>query len=402
MAGYCQPRGSMLPGAENILTKPARAGPTTGRRRVEVSIPMMQTPYDVLSVPRTASDEAIRAAFCKAAKAYHPDLNSGDQAKEQKLKQVIAAYGVLKDAQQRAAYDQALAHYEQYLRTVRRQRIQRFAAVPVAALVSGSVVALGVSLWAAPPHASDLAGEEITQRASLQVAIVDDRESMRATANQTDERLSFDMEWQQTHSDPKPMWTSAVGNPNAPEGELLPGSIANVIARRAQQRPARLNARMVGEKSRVPAAAALDVRAASFISARISRWSSAGAADLASFVGAYADQVLYYGSLKSREMILQDKRRFLERWPERRYELRATSLTAQCKADVCSVSGVLDWRARSVARAASASGMAHFEYEVMVSDGGFRIISENSAVVRSRRGEPDQNQASISPSRGLY
>jgi len=363
---------------------------------------MMQTPYDVLGVPRKASDEAIRAAFCKAAKAYHPDLNSGDQAKEQKLKQVIAAYGVLKDAQQRAAYDQALADYEQYLRSRRRQRIQRFAAAPVAALVSGGVVALGVSLWFSPPHASGLAGEEVAQRASLQAAVLDDSDSTRAAASEAEVRTSFDMEWERTHSDPMPMWTSAVGNPNAPEGELLPVSIAGVIAGRAQQRPVRLGTRAAGEKSRAPAADALDERAASFISGRISRWSSAGTADLASFVNAYADQVLYYGSLKSREMVLQDKRRFLECWPERRYELRAHSITAQCKADVCSVSGLLDWRARSVARAASASGMAQFEYEVMVSAGTFRIISENSSVVKPRRAEPDQSQASISLFRGLY
>jgi DnaJ-domain-containing protein 1 len=383
----------------------ARAGADNGvlSRRVEVSIRMMQTPYDVLGVPRKASDEAIRAAFCKAAKANHPDLNSGDPAKEQTLKQVIAAYGVLKDAQQRAAYDQALADYEHDLRILRRQRIQRFAAAPVAALFSGGVVALAVSLWSEPPRASGLAGEELSQRASLQVAVLDDSDGARPS--QAEERASFDMEWERTHADPMPMWTSAVGNPNAPEGELLPGSIADVIAGPAQQRPIRsaplrLGARAVGEASRAPAA--MDERAASFISARISRWSSAGTSDLASFVSTYADQVLYYGSLKSRELILQDKRRFLERWPERRYELRPNSVTAQCKADVCSVRGVLDWRARSAARAASASGMAQFEYEVMVSDGAFRIISENSSVVRPRRPEPDQSQASISLFRGLY
>ena len=86
---------------------------------------MTQTPYDVLGVPRKAGDEAIRAAFCKAAKANHPDLNAGDPAKEQKLKQVIAAYGVLKDAQQRALYDQALADYEQDVRSRRRQALPR-------------------------------------------------------------------------------------------------------------------------------------------------------------------------------------------------------------------------------------------------------------------------------------
>src|SRR5215470_642541 len=115
---------------------------------------MMQTAYDVLGVSRKASDEAIRTAFCKAAKAYHPDLNSGDTTKEQKLKQVIAAYHFLRNAELRSAYDQSLATYEQYLRSRRRQRVQRFAAAPVAALVSGGVVALGVSLWTVPPRAS--------------------------------------------------------------------------------------------------------------------------------------------------------------------------------------------------------------------------------------------------------
>lgn len=360
---------------------------------------MMQTPYDVLGVSRKASSEAIRAAFRRAAKAYHPDLNSGDQTNEQKLKQVIAAYKFLKDTEQRSAYDQSLAVYDQYLRNRRRQMIQRFAAAPIAALVSGGVVALGVSLWSVPPRASALVETEVAQRAG-QVAALDDSDSTGSIASQAQERLSFDMEWERTHSDPMPMWTSAVGNPNAPEGELLPDSIADVIARRAQQRPIRPRARAVGEKSRAPAADVLDGRAASFISARIASWSSASTADLPSFVSAYADQVLYYGSLKSREAVLQDKRRFLERWPERRYELRPGSITAQCKVDVCRVNGLLDWRARSTARAASASGMAQFEYEVMVSDGAFRIISESSSVVRVQRTGPDQSQASLS--RRLY
>jgi DnaJ domain len=363
---------------------------------------MMQTPYDVLGVARKASGEALRAAFCKAAKAYHPDLNSGDQTKEQKLKQVIAAYKFLRNTEQRSAYDRLLAEYEQYLRNRRRQRIQRFAAAPVAALVSSGVVALGVSLWSVPPHASGFVEAEVAQRASQQVAALDDSDSTGSTASQAQVRPSFDMEWERTHSDPMPMWTSAVGNPNAPEGELLPDSIADVITGPAQQRTSRVGARATGEKFRVPAGDALEVRAASFISARISSWSSANVSDLPSYVGAYADQVSYYGSVKSREAVLQDKRRFLERWPERRYELRHNSITAQCKADMCTVSGLLDWRARSSARAASASGMAQFEYEVVLSDGAFRILREISLVVRPQRTGPDQSQASLSLLRGLY
>jgi len=58
--------------------------------------------------------------------------------------------------------------------------------------------------------------------------------------------------------------------------------------------------------------------------------------------------------------------------------------------------------AQRCARGVSKWNGTVFEYEVMVSDGTFRIISENSSVVRPRRAEPDQSQASISLFRRLY
>ena len=65
----------------------------------------MKTPYDVLGVPRHADDKAIRTAFRRAAKAHHPDLNAGDKVAEQSFRQIVTAYDVLKDPQQRGAYD---------------------------------------------------------------------------------------------------------------------------------------------------------------------------------------------------------------------------------------------------------------------------------------------------------
>ena len=111
----------------------------------------MQTSYDVLGVPRNANDETIRAAFRKAAKAYHPDLNAGDPIREQRFKQLSAAYELLKTPAQRMAYDEGLAGYERYLRSARRKKLWRFAAVPAAAAVSGAAVALGVSLLSGQP-----------------------------------------------------------------------------------------------------------------------------------------------------------------------------------------------------------------------------------------------------------
>ena len=68
----------------------------------------MQTPYDVLGVPRKASIETIRAAFRRTVKACHPDLNAGDRTAEQRLRLAIAAYKILKSPQERSAYNRYL------------------------------------------------------------------------------------------------------------------------------------------------------------------------------------------------------------------------------------------------------------------------------------------------------
>ena len=138
-----------------------------------------------------------------------------------------------------------------------------------------------------------------------------------------------------------------------------------------------------GEVPGAPAASApLERRAASFVTAQVSGWSSANTNDLAALASAYADEIFYYGSRKSREAVLLDKRRLLERWPERSYQVQPGSITVQCRGNVCKVGGLTDWQTRSAARKASASGTAQFEYEVAVSGDALSIVSENSSVVR--------------------
>ena len=62
--------------------------------------------YELLGVPRKASVKDIRAAFRKLARKYHPDLNPGDKAAEEKFKLIQEAYDVLSDSQKRQMYDQ--------------------------------------------------------------------------------------------------------------------------------------------------------------------------------------------------------------------------------------------------------------------------------------------------------
>ena len=75
-------------------------------------MPRFHTYYDNLKIPRTASPEAIRAAYRRLSQKHHPDRNSGDSEAARIMVLINVAYGALSDPARRAQHDRWIAEQE--------------------------------------------------------------------------------------------------------------------------------------------------------------------------------------------------------------------------------------------------------------------------------------------------
>jgi curved DNA-binding protein len=73
--------------------------------------------YEILGLPRSASQADIKKAFRKLARAHHPDRNPGDKAAEKRFKDVNEANAVLSDPEKRSQYDTLGASWDQFQQT---------------------------------------------------------------------------------------------------------------------------------------------------------------------------------------------------------------------------------------------------------------------------------------------
>ncbi len=65
----------------------------------------MRDPYEILGVPKSASEAEIKKAFRALAKKHHPDKHAGDKDAQKKFQEISGAYDVLGDKDKRAKFD---------------------------------------------------------------------------------------------------------------------------------------------------------------------------------------------------------------------------------------------------------------------------------------------------------
>src|SRR5271169_4309660 len=68
--------------------------------------------YEILGVPRTASDADIKKSFRKLAREFHPDVAKDKKRAEERFKEINEAYEVLSDPAKRKKYDELGANWK--------------------------------------------------------------------------------------------------------------------------------------------------------------------------------------------------------------------------------------------------------------------------------------------------
>ena len=121
--------------------------------------------------------------------------------------------------------------------------------------------------------------------------------------------------------------------------------------------------------------------ASDFIRNVVADWSSPNDRAMRAMEAIYESSVTYFGRVTPRQAVLDDKRRFIQRWPQRSYSIQPQTLVTRCDGwfSRCIISGMMDWTATNSTK--RSTGVASFQYVVRRGQDGSMLIAEETSKV---------------------
>jgi DnaJ domain len=133
-----------------------------------------KTLYELLGARPDADAKILHRAFRDAARVHHPDLNPDDPDATRRFAQIVNAYGILRNAEQRQAYDGLLALESER----RRARLMRTVSGAVAVVVISAVMVGGFAVlvqrsntWVETAKVVELAARKVADMTAVQPTI---------------------------------------------------------------------------------------------------------------------------------------------------------------------------------------------------------------------------------------
>jgi curved DNA-binding protein CbpA len=177
----------------------------------------MTTLYDLLGALPDDDADGLRAAFRKAAKANHPDVNPGNPEAAERFRRIIRANAILRDEQQRAAYDRLLeAALRQQSREPKRSSFSGMSRTLGADAITSAAIAVvlvGGYLLLRPVDGLPIASAQVTEvsrRESAQVPAATETSNVHDRTGQHDQLavagadIKFDVNLRDVEAPSKP------------------------------------------------------------------------------------------------------------------------------------------------------------------------------------------------------
>jgi hypothetical protein len=130
-----------------------------------------------------------------------------------------------------------------------------------------------------------------------------------------------------------------------------------------------------------------DDAAKSFAISYLNSWSGPNEAVLDSTAEFYAPRVLFHGRTISMRALFNEKRRFVQRWPERDYRPRPESMGVTCNpaGEICTVHAVFDFTAANPERRTRSEGTGALQLIVQFIGEKPIIVAEHSTLLGQER-----------------